>query len=161
MRHRAGESLLCSLIISILALTAAGQANIRHPYASDKPITEATIFGEGIVSTRWHEDSPGFSRDGRTLYWEFGLPILSTIVLSRFENGKWSEPEMAHFSGRYHDRDPYISPDGSTLIFVSTRGAADSLPEKRLTYRELERMLDNTRNGLGDLYKVDARVLKR
>lgn len=98
-------------------------AGAPHPYASASPLTEARVFAEGVVSTADHEDSPGFDRDGRTVYWAYGLPILSTIVFSRFEGGRWTEPEAAGFSGRYHDRDPFVSPDGRRLYFCSRRPA--------------------------------------
>lgn len=117
------------LLLSVLAApppsgqTVKLSAGAPHPYASAEPLAEARIFAEGVVSTADHEDSPGFDRDGRTVYWAYGLPILSTIVFSRFERGRWGEPEVAPFSGRYHDRDPFVSPDGRRLYFCSRRPA--------------------------------------
>jgi len=35
--------------------------------------------------------------------------------------GKWSEPEVAPFSGIYRDVDPAVSPDGKRLVFASMR----------------------------------------
>jgi Tol biopolymer transport system component len=133
-RIRAGAlSLVVALATMLQAWPSAAQQGQqeRHPYASDKPLTEARIFAEGIVSTDEHEDSPGFSRDGKTIYWEYGQPVLSTIVYSRFERGRWSEPQVAEFSGRYHDRDPFITPDGKRLYFCSRRPAPGSTEARR------------------------------
>ncbi|MFC1563743.1 TolB family protein, partial [candidate division KSB1 bacterium] len=35
--------------------------------------------------------------------------------------GKWTEPEVAPFSGKYLDFEPFISPDGKKLLFLSNR----------------------------------------
>jgi Tol biopolymer transport system component len=58
-----------------------------------------------------------FSSDGVELY--FGS--LSGIMFSRQENGRWTEPQTAPFSGRYHDFDFNFSPDGASLFFTSNR----------------------------------------
>jgi Tol biopolymer transport system component len=42
-------------------------------------------------------------------------------VLSRFENGLWSEPQVAPFSGQYSDADPFITADGKRMFFISRR----------------------------------------
>jgi Tol biopolymer transport system component len=41
--------------------------------------------------------------------------------VSRFENGQWSKPEIAPFSGKHFDKEPFVSPDGSKLFFASLR----------------------------------------
>ena len=43
------------------------------------------------------------------------------ICESHFENGKWSEPTIAPFSGKFKDFGLSISPDGNKLFFVSNR----------------------------------------
>jgi hypothetical protein len=119
-------SLLAILFVCILSngdAVAQKAASSGHPYASDKPLTEAVMFAPGVVSTFEHEDSPGFSRDGRTVYWEYGNPVLSTIVYSDFKNGKWKKPQIASFSGQYPDRDPFETVDGKRLYFCSRRPA--------------------------------------
>jgi hypothetical protein len=54
------------------------------------------------------------------------LGELSAIVCIKKENGKWSSPEVASFSGKHQDLEPFFSPDGMRLFFVSNR-ALDSL----------------------------------
>ena len=82
------------------------------------------LLGPGIVSTGDIEFSPALTPDGRTLYFTKGSPGMKRsmwIVVSRLENGAWTTPEIAPFSGRYNDIDPTISPDGKRLFFASTR----------------------------------------
>jgi hypothetical protein len=53
------------------------------------------------------------------------LGELSVIITIKKENGKWSEPEIAPFSGKYQDLEPFLSPDGLRLYFVSNRPLSD------------------------------------
>ena len=98
----------------------------KHPYASPKPLTEANVFGSGVISTGEFDSHPAFTPDGRTLYFVRSTPNFNlwTILVSRFLNGRWSTPEVAPFSGQYSDADPFITPDGSRFYFISNRPVA-------------------------------------
>ncbi|MEZ4811051.1 MAG: hypothetical protein R2819_11890 [Allomuricauda sp.] len=52
---------------------------------------------------------------------------ISVIVLSIKENNTWKQPEIASFSGKYKDLEPFFSPDGLRLYFVSNRPLLDSI----------------------------------
>jgi hypothetical protein len=43
------------------------------------------------------------------------------LVMMREENGRWTKPEIATFSGEYGGVDPCVSLDGSTIYFCSNR----------------------------------------
>ena len=73
-----------------------------------------------------------FSPDGRTAYWSawdgvWGGDATSprTVHVSTLEDSDWTEPVIASFSGVFNDDDPYVSPDGRWLYFVSDRPAFD------------------------------------
>ena len=85
-----------------------------------------TVFAPGIVSTGDYDSHPAFMPDGKTLYFLRSTPTFSfwTIFVSRFERGRWQEPEVAPFSGQYSDADPFITSDGKHLYFISTRPVA-------------------------------------
>ena len=69
-----------------------------------------------------------FSPDGKTAYWvawngTWGSEPTSrlTIYWSRQSQGAWSDPAPAPFSQKYSDSDPFVSPDGKWVYFVSNR----------------------------------------
>src|ERR687888_200446 len=81
---------------------------------------EPELFGEGVISTGDDESHPGFTPDGKTLYFLKNDPAFNhwTIVVSREENGKWIKPEVAPFSGQFSDADPFIMLDGDRFFFI-------------------------------------------
>jgi Tol biopolymer transport system component len=95
----------------------------KHPYASTNPISEPSIFGKGVISTGDFDSHPAFTPDGKTLYFLRSTPNFNfwTILVSRFERGTWSMPEVAPFSGRYSDADPFVTSDGMRFYFISNR----------------------------------------
>lgn len=46
---------------------------------------------------------------------------LSAIVVVKRIADDWSNPKVASFSGKYHDMEPFLSPDGLKLYFASNR----------------------------------------
>lgn len=45
----------------------------------------------------------------------------STIAYIHKENGQWSKPHVASFSGQFKDLEPFFAPDGLRLFFASSR----------------------------------------
>ena len=91
----------------------------QSPTAASAP----QLFAENVVSTGDDESHPAFMPDGKTLYFLKNDPSFNhwTIVVSHEQNGKWSTPEVAPFSGRFSDADPFITLDGQRFFFISTR----------------------------------------
>lgn len=120
-----------TLSCGLLCLAPAGAARQTRPaaapFASDRPPGEPALFGEGVISTGDYDSHPAFTPDGRTLYFLKSTPDFSfwTIVVSRFDAGRWGPPEVAPFSGQHSDADPFITADGSRLYFISDRPTAE------------------------------------
>ncbi len=106
-----------------MTAVSASQAAQTAPYDSAKPLQHATPFAPGIISTGDYESHAAFTPDGRELYFLKLAPNFSrwTIFVSRYNNGRWSEPEVAPFSGQFQDADPYITADGKHFYFISDR----------------------------------------
>jgi hypothetical protein len=93
------------------------------PYDSAKPLPHATLFEPGIISTGDYESHAAFTPDGREMYFLKMAPNFSrwSIFVSRYKNGRWSQPEVAVFSGQYQDADPYVTADAIHFYFISDR----------------------------------------
>lgn len=61
--------------------------------------------------------------DGKTIYFTVEAPKkeYSAILTVTRKGNKWSKPTVASFSGQYKDLEPFITPDGKRLYFVSSR----------------------------------------
>lgn len=114
--------LFISATIIVIAGTSFFIVNRNHGKIA--PVPE--IFAKNIVSTQDDEFGETFSPDGHTCYFSKKSPStlqsnIYIICFSQFKNGKWNEPEIAPFSGKFKDFHPSISPDGSKLFFISNR----------------------------------------
>lgn len=103
--------------MALLALQLASVA----PAAPDP-----TAFDAG----RENQMGLAFSPDARTAWWtawngKWGHDNAEprTIYTSRWENNAWSTPKPAQFTAEFNDDDPFVSPDGNWLYFISTRPA--------------------------------------
>lgn len=73
------------------------------------------------------------------------LGELSTIITCTLKDGNWSTPVVAPFSGMYHDLEPFLSPDGLRLYFVSDRpNTSDTTVPKNYDIWFVERTNINT-----------------
>ena len=94
--------------------------------------TAPAIFEAGVISVGDYESHADFSVSGDTLMFVKSNPDVSkwTICYSIRKNGKWSKPEVAPFSGQYMDADPFFTPDGKMLLFISNRPIKEGDPPK-------------------------------
>ena len=58
------------------------------------------------------------------------LGDLSVIVQVEKNNDAWRNPQVASFSGKYHDLEPFITHDGLSLYFASNRPENDNDNDK-------------------------------
>src|SRR5262245_37927904 len=106
--------------------------------AGNQPAPE--LFGAGIVSTGDFESHPAFTPDGRTLYFVKSTPQFTDwkIYVTQLEDGRWSTPRIAPFSGKQRDADPFVSADGKALYFISDR-SPDGKPKEDMDIWVMER----------------------
>lgn len=80
------------------------------------------IFAPNIVSTGMSEINACFSPDYTSFFYSITLAGGKFVIMSMdYDDGKWSGPEVADFSGEYSDADPFITSDGKWLYFISKR----------------------------------------
>ncbi len=115
------------------------------------------IFEPGVISKGDYESHGTFTPSGDTLYFikcSYDLKI-SAICVSYKKNGKWTDPEVASFSGKYMDADPFVAKDGQTLYFMSNRPLKDGDPVKDDT--DIWKVV-MTKNGWSAPIRLDAPI---
>jgi hypothetical protein len=122
------KAIFVGLLLSIIFVlcTYAQQDDfpvLKGSYLGQKPPgTTPEIFAPGIVSTNMNEDGgPIFTPDGKEIFWRIGMSPFSVFVYMKQDNGFWSQPDIAPFSGKYSDAGLSISPDGKKIFFASKR----------------------------------------
>ena len=120
--HRTPSSF--ALLLALLAGAPRAHAQTGGTSAASASSDTAQLFGAGIFSTGDYELPPTFTPDGRTAYFTVSTPVygrMRFILETRRRGNAWTTPTTAAFSGRYDDADPYVTPDGSRLFFLSKR----------------------------------------
>lgn len=126
--HRNGTTslLLSCLFVSALQSQIAHANPLRHdlndqPAPTALPVPE--IFAPGVISGPANDGSPTFAPDGKTLFFTRSTANWGAILESHKIDGNWSKPVLAPFSGEWPDSSPAMSPDGTFVVFQSTRPA--------------------------------------
>ena len=98
---------------------------LKGPYLGQKPPgLTPELFAPGIVSTEGYKEfGCTFSPDGEEFYFTRGSIELrqNTIMVCQYQDGRWTVPAPASFSGTHYDDEPHISVDGSLLFWGSER----------------------------------------
>ncbi|MFI4921470.1 MAG: TolB family protein, partial [Gammaproteobacteria bacterium] len=100
--------------VLLLGLAAAGACWAAAPAAAE-------VFAPGVISGPADDEAPAFTPDGKTVYFFRNNSSDYDIMVSHFDGKAWSIPEIAPFSGQWRDLEPSMAPDGSYMIFASTR----------------------------------------
>lgn len=116
------------LLIALISTPGAGQSSPHAEVAAtalpDGPYFGQTdpgmtprIFAPGLISLPSRRETKiAFSPDGREAF----IGASKRILYTQQENGHWSQPRIADFLGAElaNDVEPFISPDGQSLLFV-------------------------------------------
>lgn len=140
----------CAVSILLVSLVLTGCGDASRPEQTAKPAPESQpsdstglsgaylgqplpgsvpeSFASGIVEGDLHTP-PVFTPDGSQAYWSLQG---STILAARLERDGWTQPTKVAFSASITDyRDPFITPSGDRLFFLSKGTLPGSqLPEK-------------------------------
>ncbi|NBC17850.1 MAG: hypothetical protein GVY18_11105 [Bacteroidetes bacterium] len=118
--------LLNALPVFLLSLLLVGCGSDRRAQPQPEPV-QAEVFEPGLISTpEAREFALTFTPDGQTLFFTRSTesdttPPYTIFMAHRTDDGSWSTPEVAPFSGEHFDADPFVAPDGSGIYFFSMR----------------------------------------
>jgi hypothetical protein len=99
-------------------------------------------FAEHIFSKFSNVRDFTMSSDETEAYFTLQSPAreLSVIMKIIKDKGKWQNPQISSFSGRFNDLEPFLSPDNLKLYFVSNRPVSkDSINTKDMDIWFVER----------------------
>lgn len=122
-----GTTLIVLCILVILNLTNCNRQNdfpvLSGEYLGQEPPgMEGKLFAPGIMSTGLPELNAVFFPGGREVIYSVTVkPMKWALVMMKEENGRWTKPEIAPFSGEYGGVDPFVSFDGNTIYYCSNR----------------------------------------
>jgi ankyrin repeat protein len=102
---------------------------LSGPYLGQTPPgDELKLFAPGIVFL--DHGTVSASPDGQEMYWPTGTAIMTTKV----QDGRWTQPAFAPFSGpseiNFYDDVPFVTPDNKRLFFTSKRPLASATSQK-------------------------------
>lgn len=81
----------------------------------------------GPLASPGDELNASFTPDGQTVYFTRKADGRGVILVSHRTPAGWSAPDTAPFSGRDADYDPFVTPDGERLFWISNR-PVDGVP---------------------------------
>jgi Tol biopolymer transport system component len=110
------------------ATTAIDGNKISGPYLGQIPPGEtAKLFAPELLNTGLNVRDIAMSLDGKEFYFSTNTDnhSYSTIYVIKEENNMWTSAEIAPFATQteYRFGEPFISPDGNKMYFVSTQPA--------------------------------------
>lgn len=126
---------------------ASADSETEHPHAER--------FMPGLISTEQTEVEITFSHDGSRVYFSRSPSNWGSqnsqysILISNLHNGErggeWGQPYKAPFSSEHSDSDPFVTPDGTYLYFISDRSGNPDIWRVKLEgqdYGEPERLAE-------------------
>ena len=143
---------------------SAGPPTLTGDYLGQTPPGAVPeLFAPGIVTTGMYTRDVAMTPDGSELYFGVLLGTVTAIIEThRGSDGVWSEPEVAPFSrdSRFFNLEPHVSPDGSRLLYLSTRvEGREPAPEELRSWANQDIwVVDRVGTGWGEPYNLGAPV---
>lgn len=113
-------------VLSVLACLLALPAIAQPPLpGGGAPGLQPRLWAPGLVNTGLITRDVAMTPDQTEVYFSVATAgyAQSAICWLRWDDGAWTGPQVAPFSGdpRWLDLEPFISPDGLRLFFMSNR----------------------------------------
>ncbi|QEC75395.1 hypothetical protein FSB76_05335 [Mucilaginibacter ginsenosidivorax] len=134
-------------------------AQVIYPDAT-LPTDTPRFFAEGLLTDGLSNRDFAISPKGDEIFYTLQQPrfVTSTILHLVKNNGKWSKPQVAPFSGRYKDLEAAFSPDGQMVYFSSDRPTASNPVKKDFDIWRIKRKPNGTwtePENLGPIVNTD------
>lgn len=131
------------VFVCISAHYACAQEKKIDPtkYLGEKqPGLTPELFSPSLISRNdRYEYGSTFSPDNKEFYFAVNVGQKPEIHISKLQNGAWSKPELLIGHSDYGYNDPFASPDGKRLFFISDRALDGRGPKKDIDIWYVER----------------------
>ncbi len=102
--------------------TQQGKKESSKYLNEEPPGLTPKIFAPGVVSMdNQYEYGSIFSADGKEFYYALNVGEKPEIHFAKFENNTWTKPIKIIGHEKYGYNDPFLTPDGKRLFFISDR----------------------------------------
>lgn len=115
-------------IAQIICLAVVFLANVsckkqKGAYLGEEsPGIEAKLFAPGNISVKdRYEYGSYFSNDGKEFYYAIIVNEKPQIWVKQLIDEAWTDPKVVLSSDMYEYNDPFLSPDGKRLFFISNQ----------------------------------------
>lgn len=142
-----------------------GRGDIYRSRFIDGKYSEPENLGDSINSSYFDGDPYIAPDESFLIFVSYNRPGGvgdGDLYISRNRNGVWTAAKNLgkEINSSALDFCPNMSPDGKYFFFTSERGFADQPLNRKLSYREFLKNIRSPGNGLGDIYRIDARALQ-
>jgi hypothetical protein len=154
------KTILCALVCLGSAIGVDAETDASWAYLGQTPPgSTPQLFAPGVVNVGMHSRDVAMTPDGCEIYFcvILGQYKLSNIVGCRFENGRWSAPQVVPGLDQpgVHYIEPHISADGQKFFFASNR----PVPGKVFSERDEDIwVMERQGNGWGEPRNLGAPV---
>lgn len=99
-----------------------GKRDDKKYLGEEQPGFTPRLFAPDVVSMENRfEYGSTFSADGKEFYYAVNVGKKPEIHVIKFENNAWTTPSTLIVHEKYGYNDPFLSPDGNKLFFISDR----------------------------------------
>ena len=142
-----------------------GTNNIYRSEYVDGKYSQGVKLGNAI-NTEFREFDPYIAPDESLLIFTSsrpeGLGSGDLYISFKDKEGNWTKAQ--HMGDKINtpgsEYCAMISPDGKYLFFTGAGRSARRIPDKPLTYEDFKKLHDSSKNGLSDIYWVDAKIIE-
>ena len=156
--------MIMSLIFSLAAIGCSPGSEFPELSGSylgqTPPGRSPVLFAPGVVSTGMYERDTAITPGGDELYYGLAFGQIVTVMRTRLENGRWTEPSVAPFASEsdYFYFEPCLSPDGNTIYFLCTRPPAGREPKPGWAHQNIWASNRRENGDWGEIYDVGPAV---
>lgn len=111
--------IFCKKSSTTLANTQDEYTNLTGDYfGQEPPGNQPKLFDPGIFRHELHS-AVVFSPDGSEAYWKEMGEEINNIYFSKRTDNRWTKPKEVPFGNSFNTAEPFITPDGCRMFFVS------------------------------------------